>query len=142
MIDFATFRCSLVPLVWRLSFTRILLVGLGHLDVVGNIQIRENYDENADSCSLHLWISEASQNGALSSHQIQDYHIPSKFVIVNICSSPVINQEEVYFQQNKKKAKAKGKKNWSLADVFLHIHGCSDPSDCGETVSGLRMPQV
>ena len=53
MIDVATFRCSLVPLVWMLPFTRILLVALGHLDVVGNIQIRENNDENADSCSLH-----------------------------------------------------------------------------------------
>ena len=26
--------------------------------------------------------------------------------------------------------------------VFLHFHGRSDPIDCGETVSGLRMPQV
>jgi hypothetical protein len=29
----------------------------------------------------------------------------------------------------------------SLTDVFLHLHGRSDPSDSGETVIGLRMPE-
>jgi hypothetical protein len=29
----------------------------------------------------------------------------------------------------------------SLTDVFLHLHGRSDPSDSGETVIGLRIPE-
>jgi hypothetical protein len=119
----------MVPLVWMLPFTRILLVALGHLDVVGNIQIRENYDENADSCSLHqsslhhsLHHAKAqsdrvqeSQNASLSSHHIQYYRIPSKFAIVTICSSPAMRHSSIsfrffflffsFFEKNEKKKK-------------------------------------